>query len=177
MNINPIQRQSLLSFGSLLAITSLGYISTFYFAHYLGPAVLGSFFLFLAYYGIFDVIGDGGFGGAAVKRISEGNAQNEYFTAFFILRMILLCLSVIVFILISRFLTGIEKDGLLLWLIIGLVAGTMASVTSINLYGTAQVGIMQVSTLFNTLSKTWVRSSQFSSVLVSGGSLLVSFPE
>jgi O-antigen/teichoic acid export membrane protein len=157
MKINPIQRQSLLSFGSLIAITGFGYISTFYFAHYLGPAVLGSFFLFLAYYGIFDLIGDGGFGGAAVKRISEGDAQNEYFTAFFILRIVLLCLSVITFMVISPFLTGLEKDGLLYWLIIALVAGTLASITATNLYGTAQVGIMQVSNLFNTIVKNMVQ--------------------
>ena len=157
MNINPIQRQSLLSFGSLIAITGIGYIATFYFAHYLGPAVLGAYFLFLAYYGIFDLIGDGGFGGAAVKRISEGKAQNEYYTAFFIMRMVLLCLSVVTFIIISPFLTGLEKNGLLYWLIIALVAGTLASITGINLYGTAQVGIIQVSNLFNTIVKNLVQ--------------------
>lgn len=157
MNISPIQRQSLLSFGSLAAITALGYISTFYFAHYLGPAVLGSFFLFLAYYGIFDLIGDGGFGGAAVKRISEGTDQDEYFTAFFMLRLVLLCLSIATFVIISPFLTALEKEGLLYWLILALVAGTLASITAINLYGTAQVGIMQVSNLINTIVKNLVQ--------------------
>lgn len=157
MNISPIQRQSLISFCSLIAITGIGYISTIYFAHFLGPAILGSFFLFLAYYGIFDLIGDGGFGGAAVKRISEGAEQNEYFTAFFVLRLILLLVSIITFMIISPFLTGLEKDGLLGWLIIALVAGTLSSITSINLYGTAQVGIMQVSNLINTVTKILVQ--------------------
>jgi O-antigen/teichoic acid export membrane protein len=157
MDINPVQRQSLLTFGSILALTGIGYISTFYFAHYLGPAILGSFFLFLAYYGIFDLIGDGGFGGAAVKRISEGNEQNEYFTAFFIMRIVLLGLSIVTFMVISPFLTVLENNGLLYWLIIALVAGTLASVTGINLYGTAQVGIMQVSNLFNTIVKNLVQ--------------------
>jgi O-antigen/teichoic acid export membrane protein len=157
MNINPIQRQSLLSFGSLLAVTGLGYIATFYFAHYLGPAVLGSYFLFLAYYGIFDLIGDGGFGGAAVKRISEGKAQNEYFTAFFIMRMALLCLSIATFIIISPFLTGLENNRLLSWLIIALVAGSLATITGTNLYGTAQVGIAQVSNLLNNIIKILVQ--------------------
>jgi O-antigen/teichoic acid export membrane protein len=157
MNINPIQRQSLLSFGSSLAVTGIGYISTFYFAHYLGPAVLGAYFLFLAYYGIFDLIGDGGFGGAAVKRISEGKEQNEYFTAFFILRMVLLCLSIVTFIIISPFLTELENNGLLYWLIIALVAGSLATITGTNLYGTTQVGILQVSNLFNTIVKNLVQ--------------------
>ena len=157
MNINPIQRQTLLSFGSLIAVTGLGYISTFYFAHYLGPAVLGSFFLFLAYYGIFDLIGDGGFGGAAVKRISEGKSQNEYYSAFIILRIILLCLSILVFIIISPFLSGIQENGLLFWLIIALIAGTVYSIIGGNLYGTAQVGILQVSNLINTIVKNVVQ--------------------
>jgi O-antigen/teichoic acid export membrane protein len=157
MDIDPVQRQSLLSFGSLLAVSGIGYVATFYFAHYLGPAVLGAYFLFLAYYGIFDLIGDGGLGGAAGKRISEGTAQNEYFTAFVILRLLLLGLSVVTFILISPFLAGLEKDGLLYWLILALVAGSLAGITGINLYGTAQVGIMQVSNLFNTLVKNLVQ--------------------
>ena len=157
MNINPIQRQTLLSFGSLIAVTGIGYISTFYFAHYLGPAVLGSFFLFLAYYGIFDLIGDGGFGGAAVKRISEGKFQNEYYSAFIILRVILLCISILVFIVISPYLSGIRENGLLIWLIIALIAGTVYSIIGGNLYGTAQVGILQVSNLVNTIVKNIVQ--------------------
>jgi O-antigen/teichoic acid export membrane protein len=157
MNINPIQRQSLLTFGSLIAVTGFGYISTFYFAHYLGPAVLGSFFLFLAYYGIFDLIGDGGFGGAAVKRISEGQFQNEYYSAYVILRIVLLCLSIVVFIILSPALSGMQEDGLLFWLIIALIIGTLYSIIGTNLYGTAQVGILQVSNLVNTIVKNIVQ--------------------
>ncbi len=157
MSIGPVQRQALLSFGSLIAVTGLGYVATFYFAHYLGPAALGAYFLFLAYYGIFDLIGDGGFGGAAVKRISEGRDQREYFTAFVILRGCLLCLSVLVFIIVSPYLAGIHENGLLPLLIVALAAGTIATITSTNLYGTAQVGIMQVSNLANTILKNMVQ--------------------
>jgi O-antigen/teichoic acid export membrane protein len=157
MNIKPIQRQSLLALGSLIAVTGFGYISTFYFAHFLGPAVLGSFFLFLAYYGIFDLIGDGGFGGAAVKRISEGKSQNEYYSAYIILRLILLCLSIVILILISPLLSGIQENGLLFWLIIALIVGTVYSIIGANLYGTAQVGILQVSNLVNTIIKNLVQ--------------------
>lgn len=157
MNINPIQRQTLLTFGSLIAVTGIGYVSTFYFARYLGPAVLGSFFLFLAYYGIFDLIGDGGFGGAAIKRISEGKSQNEYYSAYIILRLILLCLSILVFIIISPVLSGIQENGLLIWLVVALIAGTVYSIISGNLYGTAQVGILQVSNLVNTIVKNLVQ--------------------
>lgn len=157
MNINPIQRQSLLSFGSLLAITGIGYIATFYFAHHLGPAPLGAYFVFLAYYGIFDLVGDGGFGGAAVKRISEGKEQNEYFTAFLISRAILLFFSIVIFILISPRIPDLQENGLLYWLIIALITGSVASITGTNLYGTTQVGVMQVSNLVNTTVKNLVQ--------------------
>ena len=73
MKISPIQRQSLISLAVLLGTTAIGYIATMYFAHVLGPAILGSFFVFLAYYGIFDLVGDGGFG----KRQRNGSARGR----------------------------------------------------------------------------------------------------
>jgi O-antigen/teichoic acid export membrane protein len=79
MNISSIQRQSVIYVASTIGLTVVGFVSTIYFAHTLGPAPLGAYFLFLAYFGIFYLIGDGGFGGAAVKRISEGKEPDEYF--------------------------------------------------------------------------------------------------
>jgi len=157
MAINPVQRQSLLTFGSIVAVTAIGFISTFYFAHYLGPAILGTFFLFLAYYGIFDLISDGGFSGAAVKRISEGRLQSEYYTAYFILRLVLLCFSVAVFVLISPYISEFNGNDLFSWFILALVVGTFYNFTTTNLFGTAQVGVMQTTTLFNTIVKTLVQ--------------------
>ena len=70
MRIDPIQRQSLISLASTLGLTAVGFLSTMLFAHTVGPAILGAYFLFVAYFSIFNLIGDGGVGGAAVKRIS-----------------------------------------------------------------------------------------------------------
>ncbi len=71
MRIPAIQRQSTLYFLSTIGITLFGFISTMLFSHLLGKDLMGVYYLFLAYYGIFNMIGDGGFGQAAVKRISE----------------------------------------------------------------------------------------------------------
>lgn len=71
MSIGPIQRQSLISFVSLIGVTAIGYLATIYFAHFLGPAILGSFYLFTAYFGIFDVISDGGFGELQLKGLAR----------------------------------------------------------------------------------------------------------
>jgi len=157
MNIGPVQRQSLLTFGSLLSVTAVGYLATFYFAHTLGPAILGSFYLFLAYYGIFDLIGDGGFGGAVVKRISEGREQNEYFTAYFVLRIMLCCISILVIFIISPFIPKLAENGLLYWLILSVLVGTFFSITGGDLWGTAKVGIMQLSNLLNALVKSCIQ--------------------
>ena len=82
MNISSIQRQSIITLSSTIALTAIGFLSTIYFAHIMGPAPLGAYFLFLAYFGILNLVGDGGFGGAAIKRISEGKEPNEYLSAF-----------------------------------------------------------------------------------------------
>ena len=59
MNISSIQRQSLIFVVSTISLTIVGFVSTIYFAHSLGPAPLGAYFLFLAYFGIFNLVGDG----------------------------------------------------------------------------------------------------------------------
>jgi hypothetical protein len=63
MVISPIQRQSFISLISTLALTGVGFLSTIYFAHTLGPPPLGAYFLFAAYFGTLNLLGDGGFGG------------------------------------------------------------------------------------------------------------------
>ena len=72
MRIEPLRRQSLVTLFTTLALTTVGFLSTMYFAHAVGESVLGAYFLFLAYFNTLNLIFDGGLGGAAVKRISEG---------------------------------------------------------------------------------------------------------
>ncbi|OPX75189.1 MAG: putative flippase AglR [Methanoregulaceae archaeon PtaU1.Bin059] len=157
MQINPIQRQSLISFSTLIALTVIGYLSTMYFAHVLGPAILGSYFLFLAYYGIFDLIGDGGFGGAMVKRISEGTEQDQYFSAFIIMRLLLLVLSVTILFLAFPYIKDITSSGLFWWLILALIIGTVASFATNGIYSTGKAGISQISSFLNTVIKIIVQ--------------------
>jgi len=48
MNIDPVRRQSLISLGSTLGLTAVGFVATMYFAHAVGAAAYGVFSLFLA---------------------------------------------------------------------------------------------------------------------------------
>jgi O-antigen/teichoic acid export membrane protein len=153
LNIDPIRRQSLISFLSLTSLTFIGYLATIYFAHTLGPAILGSYFLFLAYFGIFDLIGDGGFGGAAVKRISEGKEESTYFTAFIFLRVILVSGAIILLLLLKPFIVDLTEDQLVPWLILAMIVGTIFSIVNSGVYGTKQVGVTQISAFINTVTK------------------------
>ncbi|MGB9176339.1 MAG: flippase [Methanoregula sp.] len=157
MSIGPIQRQSLISLLSLIGVSAIGYLATMYFAHSLGPAVLGAFYLFTAYFGIFDLISCGGFGGAAVKRISEGKNQNEFFTASVILRFVLLGISIIMFIILSHYFAGISNAELFYLFIIALIVGAINGICALDVLGTGRVGISQTSNFINTVVKLTVQ--------------------
>ncbi|NMC88348.1 MAG: flippase [Methanomicrobiales archaeon] len=157
MKINPVQRQGLISLASTIGLTAIGFLSTMYFAHVVGPSILGAYFLFVAYFSVFNLIGDGGFGGAAVKRISEGEDQNAYFTAFALLRVVLMIVSVGFLLSIQPYLDNFASSGLLLWLILALVVSTFSNVASRGVYGRGMVGINQISGLIDTLIRIGVQ--------------------
>lgn len=153
MGIPVIQRQSMITLFSKLGLTFVGFLATMYFAHVLGPAILGAYFLFLAYLGIFNLIGDGGFGGAAVKRISEGKEQNEYFSAYVILRILFVIILVISLFATQTVFKDLQSSGLFLWLILSLIIGTIFGIVSNGVYGSGKVGIFQLSGLINNVVK------------------------
>jgi len=153
MRIDPIRRQSIISFSSTIALTIIGFISTMYFAHALGPGIYGAYSLFIAYFGIFNLIGDGGFGGAAVKRISEGQEQNEYFSAFLVLRVLLLVVSVTALLTARPFFVDLDGSGMFSWLLLALIISVFASVTASGVYGTGKVGISQTIGTLSNISK------------------------
>jgi O-antigen/teichoic acid export membrane protein len=157
MSIEPIRRQSLISFGNIIGLTVLGYIATMYFAHVLGPAILGSYYLFLAYYSVFSLIGDGGFGGAATKRISEGKDTDAFFSAFVLLRIVLLVVSVLVLLAIAPFLIDFVASGLLPWLLLALVISTIAGLAYSGVYGSGKVGVVQSGEILNTIVRILVQ--------------------
>jgi O-antigen/teichoic acid export membrane protein len=157
MRIGPIQRQSLISLFSLIGVTAIGYLATMYFAHSLGPAILGAFYLFTAYFGIFNLIGDGGFGGAGIKRISEGKNQNEFFTAAVLLQLVFLGISIIIFIILSHYLAGISSSELFYLFIISLIVGAINGICALDVLGTGRVGISQTSNFINTIVKLTVQ--------------------
>ena len=154
MKISSIQRQSVISLSTTIALTAIGFLSTIYFAHILGPAPLGAYFLFLAYFGIFNLIGDGGFGGAAVKRISEGKEPNEYLSAFAFIRIVLLALSVSLLLVAEPYFKDLTSSGVFFWLLLALIVSVFSSIMGIGVYGSGKVGIYQISAICDAFVRT-----------------------
>lgn len=141
MSIDTIQRQSIVSLLWQLVFTVVGFISTMYFAHTVGANILGAYFLFVAYLSIFGMVSDGGFGGAAVKRISEGEEQNEYFSAFFALRSVFV-IAAVLFLIISRdYFIDLNNSGLFGWLLLAIIVSGFTGPVNVGVAGRGKMGI------------------------------------
>lgn len=152
MRIEPLRRQSLVTLFTTLALTAVGFLSTMYFAHAVGESVLGAYFLFLAYFNTLNLIFDGGLGGATVKRISEGREIDEHFTAAFVMRILLVGISIILIIFARSILVNIDRSGVSSWLFIALIIGIFWSSVSNGNYGSGKVGLNQTCGFINSAS-------------------------
>lgn len=141
MGISPIQRQSLISFFWQIAFTAIGFLSTIYFARSVGASILGAYFIFLAYTGILSMFSDGGFGGAAVKRISEGEEPDAYFTAYFVLLLIFTSITLIILIVFREHFIDLNESGMFVWLILFLFVSVIAGSISSGVAGSGKIGL------------------------------------
>lgn len=153
MKVGAIKRQSLISFFLSVFTTFLGIITTMYFAHKLGPDILGIYFLFISYFSIFLLVGDGGVGYAAIKRISEGNDQHQFFTAYILLKCILLAISIIIIFFMAMYIPSLESDNLWILLILSLIISSFYSIISVDVYALDKIAIYQTGVFLNYLIK------------------------
>ncbi|MDR3102646.1 MAG: flippase [Methanocalculaceae archaeon] len=143
--VPPIQRQSMIQLCTTITCAVFGFASTMLFSHVLGKDLIGVYYLFLAYCSIFNLIGDAGFGGAAVKRISEGKDQNEYFTAYVVLRFSLIVAATLILLVINPYFTDLRDYELVPWIIIALIAAFLGGIVTIGVYSLGHVGINNLS--------------------------------
>lgn len=141
MSIEPARRQSLITFFWQIVFTFIGFLSTMYFAHAVGASILGSYFLFLAYTSVFSLFTDGGLGSAAVKRISEGDEVNAYFSAYFILRLFFTIIVLIILIFCRSYFVDLDASGMFVWLLISLLVSIIAGPISSGVAGMSKIGI------------------------------------
>lgn len=72
-----------------------GFISTIIFTRVLGADLLGIYYLFLAYFSIFNIFSEFGLGTGLVKKIAEEEHQLNYFSAYFTLRLVFLIVATV----------------------------------------------------------------------------------
>jgi O-antigen/teichoic acid export membrane protein len=142
MNIGNVQRQSIISLFWQIAFTAVGFLSTMYFAHTVGASILGAYFLFLAYDSIISMVTDGGLGGAAVKRISEGEEQNAYFSAYFVLRVAFTIIVLLTLLVFRDYFVDLNTSGMFVWLLLSLLVSLFAGPISNGVGGTGKMGIL-----------------------------------
>ncbi|KAF5424546.1 MAG: Membrane protein involved in the export of O-antigen and teichoic acid [Candidatus Methanocomedens sp.] len=141
MSIEPVRRQSIISFIWKIALTSIGFLSTMYFAHTVGAGVLGGYFLFMAYFGIINLVSDGGFGGAAIKRISEGEEQDAYFSAFFVLRSFFVTVVIVALLAFREHFVDLNNAGVFNWLLVALISSLLYGAVNNAIAGRGKIGI------------------------------------
>ena len=153
MNVPPVQRQSITSLFWQIAFTAIGFISTMYFAHAVGAGILGAYFLFVAYNGIFGMVTDGGFGGAAQKRISEGEEPDAYFSAYFVLRSVFTIVVVLALLEFREYFVDLNTSGLFNWLLVALIVSMFAGPIASGVAGRGKMGIRTTCAAIGNISR------------------------
>lgn len=157
MGIEVVRRQSITNLILQIAFTFIGFLSTMYFAHVIGASVLGSYFLFLAYYGIVGLVTDWGFGGAAIKRISEGEEPDAYFSAFFLLRSLFVIGSVIVLIIFRNYFVDLDSEGIFIWFLMALIISIFLGGFDNGMQGRGKIGIVATCGFINNVLRIIVQ--------------------
>ncbi len=114
---------------------------------------MGAYYLFMAYYGFFNLFVDGGLGNAAVKRISEGKEQNEYFSAYFALRFTFGIIVVIFLFILKNYFVDIRDSGLFIWLILSLISSIFCGALSSGNMGKGRMGMYSTSAALGNISR------------------------
>jgi len=128
-----------------------------YFAHAVGAGVLGAYFLFIAYFGIIGLVADGGFGGAAIKRISEGEEQDAYFSAFVVLRSVFVTVVLVALITLRGYFVDLDSAGTFVWLLVALVMSLLYGAVSSGIAGCGKMGINATAGFINNVSRILVQ--------------------
>jgi len=157
MSIEPIRRQSIVSLIWQIAFTVIGFLSTIYFARAVGASILGAYFLFIAYFSIIGLMTDGGFGSAAIKRISEGEEQDAYFSAFVVLRSVFVTVVLVVLILFRSYFVYLDSAGTFIWLLVALVVSLLHGTVSSGIAGCGKMGIGATASFLDNVSRILVQ--------------------
>lgn len=140
-----------------IAFTFIGFLSTIYFARTVGAEVLGAYFLFVAYFSIIGLMTDGGFGGAAIKRISEGEEPDAYFSAFVVLRSLFVTVVITALLAFRSYFVDLDSAGTFIWLLVALVASLLQGSISSGIAGCGKIGISATAGFIDNVSRILIQ--------------------
>jgi len=173
MQIEPVRRQSIITISLQTVLILIGFLSTMYFAHAVGAGVLGSYYLFTAYFGILTLFGDYGLGGAAIKRISEGIDQNAYFSALVVLRFILFTFLIIGLFIFRSLFTDLVDSGMFYWLLAALALVVFKGSIAYANVGCSKMGVVSTTEFIDQVLRLLVQVAAvffgFSAAGLAGG--------
>jgi O-antigen/teichoic acid export membrane protein len=152
-----VQRHGLMYLFSTVGMTVAGFFATMFYAHWVGAAVLGAYFLFLSYYGILSLFSDSGIGSAGVKRISEGRDQDAYYTVCLVLRLLVYLVTIAVFILFRDRFADLNQAGLFWILIVVVGIGIINSQIGTSIGGCNRLGLAASTSLINNLVRIGIQ--------------------
>ena len=115
-----VQRHGTMYLISSIGITLVGFLATMFYAHWIGPGVLGQYFLFLSCFAIASLFTDLGIGYAATYRICEGKDPDEFFSASIVLRVLLWLIVAVVMLVFHNYFGTLDQTGLL-WILIAVL--------------------------------------------------------
>ena len=153
-----VQRHSIMNLVSSAGITAIGFIATMFYAHWIGPGVLGVYFVFLSMYGILSLFCDFGISLASTQRISDGNDPDAYYSASIVMRMCLFAVLVIGLLLFrdliftDRF-ADLNAPEIFWILVIVLGVSTLGSCVSAGIGAGNRLGLLATTSLINNVLK------------------------
>ena len=113
--------------------------------------------MFLAYLSIINLVTDSGFGEAAIKRISEGEEQDAYFSAFVVLRSVFVTVVVVGLIAFRSYFIDLNNAGLFIWLLLALIVGVLWGAIQSGIHGCGKIGISATAVFINNISRIIVQ--------------------
>ncbi|MGA2121553.1 MAG: polysaccharide biosynthesis C-terminal domain-containing protein [Methanoregula sp.] len=152
-----VQRHGIMFLLSSAGITLIGFLATMFYAHWVGPGVLGIYFVFLSGLAILSFFSDFGIGSAATQRISSGIDQNELFTVSLTIRMILYGIVCLVILVFGQYFTELNNSGLLLVLLIVFGISTFDACISIAIGASNRLGLSASVSLLNNVTRICVQ--------------------
>lgn len=154
-----VQRHGTMYLLSSAGITGIGFLATMFYAHWIGPGILGQYILFLSCLSIVSLLTDLGISTAGVQRMCEGTDPDAFFTACISLRMGIFGLLAAIFVLFHEnavflnYIGELNNAGLFWILIFTLGIATFQSSISMALGPSNRLGLAATVSFLDNMTR------------------------